>query len=98
MAAMSERHSYPRNFLTLSSPLVLFKPAVVWWIPGKKRGATSELAYRLSGENPGVGEIEIGLLTSVLELKHRLFLITVCDGCESLLEVDVLGDQCFCKW
>lgn len=41
--------------------------------------------------------MEIGWLTSVLELKHCLFLITVCGGCESLLEVDVLGDQCFCK-
>lgn len=35
--------------------------------------------------------MEIGWLTSVLELKHCLFLITVCGGCESLLEVDVLG-------
>lgn len=35
--------------------------------------------------------MEIGWLTSALELKHRLFLTAVCGGWESLLEVDVLG-------
>lgn len=87
MAAMSERHSYPQNLLFLP-------PCAGSCL---EKNVEPPVNSRIVPLKRVRGEIEIGWLTLVLELKHRLFLIAVCDGNESLLEVDVLG-QCFCKW